>query len=216
MDDRLPGRTNTAVARGEVARATILEAAAELFAEYGYHATTLSQVGAQAGIKRPAVLHHFASKELLLHAVLDRHEQRFMRVRLEVAQYRGLAGIRQLIRITEFQEENRRRTMLWNMLLAESASPDSPLRARMRDDYEQFRFSITFLLGQAQEDGALRPGLDFTEEANIIIAFFNGMETSWLLDPEVPMVAIVERFLDERIERMRAPQPDAAVKAKRR
>ena len=209
MDDRLPGRTNTAVARGEVARATILEAAAALFAEYGYHATTLSQVGAQAGIKRPAVLHHFASKELLLHAVLDRHEQRFMQVRLEVAQYRGLAGIRQLIRIIEFQEENRQRTTLWNMLLAESASPDSPLRARMRDDYEQFRFSITFLLGQAQEDGELCPGLDFTEEANIIIAFFNGMETSWLLDPEVPMVAIVERFLDERIERMRAPLPDA-------
>ena len=191
--------------RGLTRRKEIVAVAAELFAEQGYHATTLAEVGAGVGIGRPAVLHHFASKEALVHAVLDEHERQFMAVRLRIAENRGLAGIRQMIEIIEFQYENRKRTMLWNMMLAESASPGAPLRARMIDNYEQFRVSVKWLLGQAEEDGELRTGVDFDREANVIIAFFNGMETSWLLDETVPIVEIVRTFLDDLIGRIAAP-----------
>lgn len=191
--------------RGLARRKEIVAVAAELFAEQGYHATKLSDVGARVGIGRPAVLHHFASKEALVHAVLDEHERQFMAVRLRIAENRGLAGIRQMIEIIEFQFENRKRTMLWNMMLAESASPSAPLRARMIDNYEQFRVSVKWLLGQAQQDGELKEGVDFDREANVIIAFFNGMETSWLLDETVPIVEIVRTFLDDLIDRIAAP-----------
>ena len=191
--------------RGLARRKEIVAVAAELFAEQGYHATKLSDVGARVGIGRPAVLHHFASKEALVHAVLDEHERQFMAVRLRIAENRGLAGIRQMIEIIEFQFENRKRTMLWNMMLAESASPSAPLRARMIDNYEQFRVSVKWLLGQAQQDGELKEGVDFDREANVIIAFFNGMETSWLLDENVPIVEIVRTFLDDLIDRIAAP-----------
>jgi len=193
------------VERGLARRKEIVAVAAELFAEQGYHATKLSDVGARVGIGRPAVLHHFASKEALVHAVLDEHERQFMAVRLRIAENRGLAGIRQMIEIIEFQFENRKRTMLWNMMLAESASPSAPLRARMIDNYEQFRVSVKWLLGQAQQDGELKEGVDFDREANVIIAFFNGMETSWLLDETVPIVEIVRTFLDDLIDRIAAP-----------
>jgi AcrR family transcriptional regulator len=199
------GRTDAGVARGEARRKALIVAAAELFAESGYHATRLADVGARAGIGRPAVLHHFESKEALVHAVLDEHERLFMAVRLRVAQHRGLAGIGQLVQIMEFQHEDRRRTTLWTMLLAESTSPTAPLRAQMIDNHNQFRFSITWLLGQAQEDGDLRPGVDFNREADVIIAFFNGLETSWLLDETVPIVDLARGFLDELITRIRKP-----------
>ncbi|HTR73858.1 MAG TPA: TetR/AcrR family transcriptional regulator [Solirubrobacterales bacterium] len=205
MSTRLRGRTDAAVARGEARRKAIIAAAGELFAESGYHATRLADVGARAGIGRPAVLHHFESKEALIHAVLDDHEEQFMAVRQRVAEHRGLAGIGELVQIMEFQHENRRRTTLWTMLLAESTSEAAPLRARMIDNYNQFRFSITWLLGQAQEDGALRPGVDFDREANVIIAFFNGLETSWLLDETVPIVDLARGFLEELVERIRKP-----------
>jgi AcrR family transcriptional regulator len=205
VNERPRGRTDAAVARGEVRRRAIIAAAAELFAESGYHATRLADVGARAGVGRPAVLHHFESKEALIHAVLDEHEQQFMAVRLRVAEHRGLAGIGQLVQIMEFQHEDRRRTTLWTMLLAESTSRTASLRARMIDNYNQFRLSITWLLGQAQEDGELRPGVDFDREANVIIAFFNGLETSWLLDKTVPIVDMARGFLDELIARIRKP-----------
>jgi AcrR family transcriptional regulator len=199
------GRTDAAVAKGEARRAAIVAAAAELFAESGYHATRLSDVGARAGIGRPAVLHHFESKEALVHAVLDEHERQFNAVRMRLVEYRGLAGLEQLVQIMEFQHEDRRRTTLWTMLLAESTSPGAPLRARMIENYNQFRFSVTWFLGQAKEDGDLRPDVDFDREANVIIAFFNGLETSWLLDESVPIVELARGFLAELIARIRKP-----------
>ncbi|MDO8186446.1 TetR family transcriptional regulator [Conexibacter sp. JD483] len=205
MSARPPGRTNTAVARGEARRAAIVAAATELFAEAGYHATTLSDVGARVGIKRPAVLHHFASKERLVHAVLDEHERRFNAVRIRIAQHRGLDALRQMIQVIEFQRDNPKRTVLWNMLLAESATPDAPMRERMLGNYNLFRFSVTFFLRQAEEDGELRPGVDFDREANALIAFFNGLETSWLLDPAVPIVDLARWFVDEMIARVQKP-----------
>jgi AcrR family transcriptional regulator len=205
VSERPRGRTDAAVIRGEARRKELIAAAAELFAESGYHATKLADVGARAGIGRPAVLHHFKSKDALVHAVLDEHERQFMVVRRRIAQHRGLAGIRQLVQIMEFQYENRRRTALWTMLLAESASPNTTLRARMIDNYNQFRFSITWLLGQAQEDGELRPGVDFDREANLTIAFFNGMESSWLLDETVQIVDMARGFLDDLIARIQKP-----------
>jgi AcrR family transcriptional regulator len=204
MTDRPRGRTDAAIARGEARREALVVAAAELFAESGYHATRLADVGARAGIGRPALLHHFNSKEALVHAVLDEHERKFMAVRLRIAQHRGLAGIRELVQIIEFQCEDRRRTTLWNMLLAESTSPNAPTRARMVDNYNQFRWSITWLLGHAREDGELRPGVDFDRQANTIIAYFNGLETSWLLDETVPIVEMARDFLAELVARIRA------------
>lgn len=50
----------------------ILDAAERHFAEYGYAATSLRQVIAEAGVNLAAVHYHFGSKEELLHAVVLR------------------------------------------------------------------------------------------------------------------------------------------------
>lgn len=48
----------------------VLDAAASLFVEQGYTATTLRQIAADLGIKAGSIYHHFASKEELFIAVL--------------------------------------------------------------------------------------------------------------------------------------------------
>ena len=53
-------------------RAAILEAAERLFAEHGYDATSLNQVGAAAGVSRGTLGYFFGSKAELYRAVLDR------------------------------------------------------------------------------------------------------------------------------------------------
>src|SRR5699024_5029146 len=55
-------------------RELILDAAAALFAERGYHGASLRDISRRAGISHPGMLHHFASKETLLGAVIDRLE----------------------------------------------------------------------------------------------------------------------------------------------
>ncbi|ATG50852.1 TetR family transcriptional regulator [Brachybacterium vulturis] len=55
-------------------REAILDAAAALFAERGYHGASLRDISREVGISHPGMLHHFSSKEALLGAVVDRLE----------------------------------------------------------------------------------------------------------------------------------------------
>ncbi|WP_345424709.1 helix-turn-helix domain-containing protein [Pseudonocardia xishanensis] len=56
-------------------RERILRAASVLFADRGYPAVTIDDVGEAAGISGPSVYHHFAGKQELLLAALDRGDE---------------------------------------------------------------------------------------------------------------------------------------------
>ncbi|MBW3607165.1 MAG: TetR/AcrR family transcriptional regulator, partial [Actinobacteria bacterium] len=53
-------------------REQLLEAAAHLFADRGFHAVGIDDIGAAAGISGPGVYRHFPSKAALLEALCDR------------------------------------------------------------------------------------------------------------------------------------------------
>lgn len=53
-------------------REQLLESAAALFAERGFHAVGIDDIGAAAGISGPGVYRHFPSKQALLAALCDR------------------------------------------------------------------------------------------------------------------------------------------------
>ena len=53
------------------ARAAILEAATRLMAAHGFDGMALQDVASAVGVSKPAVLHHFPSKEHIRRAVID-------------------------------------------------------------------------------------------------------------------------------------------------
>lgn len=57
--------------RGRRSREEILEVASRLMAERGYAATSLSALGAETGLPKSAIYHHFTSKAGLLSAVME-------------------------------------------------------------------------------------------------------------------------------------------------
>lgn len=69
----------------ESTRDRILRVAAEKFAQKGYHATGVAELGDAAGIKRGALYYHIGSKEDLLYQLSRRH--------VEEALTRGLAVV---------------------------------------------------------------------------------------------------------------------------
>ena len=59
-------------------RELLLGAAADLFAERGYHAVGIDDIGSAAGITGPGVYRHFTSKQALLESLCDRAMTRML------------------------------------------------------------------------------------------------------------------------------------------
>lgn len=64
--------TRNRQARAEATRKALLDAAYALFTEHGYAGTSTPEICALAGITRGALYHHFADKQDLFRAVLER------------------------------------------------------------------------------------------------------------------------------------------------
>lgn len=64
-------------ARGRT-RARLLTTAGRLFAERGYHGTSIAELGAAAGISGPGLYKHFPNKEALLGELLVSCSERLL------------------------------------------------------------------------------------------------------------------------------------------
>ncbi|MGQ0653502.1 MAG: TetR/AcrR family transcriptional regulator [Betaproteobacteria bacterium] len=77
---------------GELVRERILDRAERLFAQRGYHGTSLREVARACGMRQSHVQYHYGSKESLFRAVFERRVLPMNRLRLErlaAAEVRG-------------------------------------------------------------------------------------------------------------------------------
>src|SRR5438093_9113222 len=68
---RMKSKRRTQTERREETRELVLAAAARVFAQRGFHATSLDAIAEEAGFSRGAVYYNFADKEELFLELLD-------------------------------------------------------------------------------------------------------------------------------------------------
>ena len=182
-------RYATLFAKGEDRRQRILAVAQRLMTRNGGRGTTLSQIAQEAGVTTAGLLHHFESKEQLLHAVLDARDAD------DLAHVDITGGVvEQLERVTERFERSPGLIGLFTVLLTENLDPDAPLHDRFLGRYQDAVAIVAEVIRRGQNAGRYRTDLDPAVKAVEIIAFLYGMETSWLLDPSIPLADVFRGY----------------------
>jgi AcrR family transcriptional regulator len=193
MSDRTNG-----YARGRARREQIVEAATELFARSGYRNATILEIAQNAGISRTGLLHHFASKEALLEAVLMKRDAD------DEAGFGPtpdpLGGLQRLVRLAQHNADVRHIVGLFAVLSAEAGDPQHPAHDYFVRRYEHAFASFRTSLAQALDAGILVPDVDLDHEARALIALMDGLQIQWLLAPDaVDMAAELQAEMQKLV-----------------
>ncbi|EHI12854.1 TetR/AcrR family transcriptional regulator [Mycolicibacterium thermoresistibile] len=189
----------TLLAKGEDRRQRILAVAERLLARNGWRNTSLAQIAKEAGVSPAGLLHHFESKEALLNAVLDARDA-------DDDAHADRSGdlIAEIARVAERFDRAPHLVGTFTVLLVENIQPEAPLHDRMLARQRAAIDIVADLIRRGQESGRYRSDFDAATKAVEIIAFVNGMETSWLLDPSIPVAEVFKGYA-EMLERDFAP-----------
>ena len=195
---RGPGRAMKSVsAKGEARRELIVDAATRLVARNGSRGTNLAEIAAEAGVSQSGLLYHYPSKEVLLNAVLDRRDETEDEILWQDADA-GL-GILDVIADNVTRWASHSHTVgMHTVLVVENLGDDGVLHPRLASRYHLTVDRISSVLAAAQDRGEIRGDVDSRLKAIEIIAFINGLETAWLLDPEIPVAMTAKAWATQQ------------------
>jgi AcrR family transcriptional regulator len=194
---------DTLLAKGEDRKQRILAVAQRLLTRNGWRNTTLAQIAGEAGVSPAGLLHHFESKEQLLHAVLDVRDA-------DDDAHADRAGdlISEIAAVADRFHRSPELVGTFTVLLAENIDPDAPLHDRLLTRYQDAVDIITELIRRGQRAGRYRMDMDVTVKAVQILAFITGMETTWLINPSIPLTEVFKEYA-ESLARDMAPASSA-------
>jgi AcrR family transcriptional regulator len=200
-------RTRTSVRDRDDTRARILTAAYTIFAERGYHAATIDSIARASGLTRAGLLHHFAGKQELLLALLDRRDEELEVLRsgsgVGPASTAGdlLVSIETIIRSILAQREL---VALAHALSAEATDSEHPAHEWLVERYRRLRASLTEAFELSFRRGELERRADPAILAALSLAATEGLEAQWLADPDAVNVEKGIELLNAMIlERLR-------------
>ncbi|MBF0817696.1 TetR/AcrR family transcriptional regulator [Microbacterium paludicola] len=184
--------------RGEYAktarrREEILDAAFDVFSQSGYLNSTLSEIAKQAGMTMPGLTHHFATKAVLLEAVLRERDIDAGRL---LKDRHGVDLLNGLLTIAARDEADPTLTQLYTLLSAEATSEDHPAHQFFQDRYTLILETVTRALEEAAERGDLREGIEPAAAAQMYAALSDGLQLQRLYRTGgEPHVVLIRSFL---------------------
>ena len=202
MSDQRPYAT--LLAKGEDRRQRILAVAQRLLTRYGWRNTTLGRIAREAGVTPAGLLHHFESKDQLLHAVLaarDDYDEAYQDNASDDI-LEQLAGVADRFRKVPDL------VGMYVVLLLENIDPDAPLHDRLFDRYRAAVDTLADAIRRGQGSGRFHTDLDPAVKAVEIVAFLYGMETSWLLDPSIPVQEVFQQYVRSLELQLTSPAGD--------
>lgn len=187
----MPRPYDTLLAKGEDRKQRILDVAQRLLTRNGWRNTTLAQIAGEAGVSPAGLLHHFESKEQLLHAVLDARDR-------DDDAHADREGdlIAEIAQVADRFDRAPELVGTFTVLLVENILPEAPLHERLLARQRDAIDIVAEGIRRGQAAGRYRTDIDAAVKAVEILAFINGMETTWLLDPSIPLAKVFKEYAE--------------------
>jgi AcrR family transcriptional regulator len=185
---------------GEERRAAILESALAVFAERGYHASSIDDIAREGGVSKALIYEHFASKQDLYAVLLEQHAGELFSALAEAISEAGRSASARLEvgfdAFYHFVEEHR---VAWRMLFREATDPEAVAVL------DRITAEVTnFVAGVIAEDPGARRNEDDAETrehgvqviAQLIVGAVQALANWWADHQELPRERIVEMTMD--------------------
>lgn len=202
----MPPQKGQRQARGLARRQQILDTGLNLFAANGYRATSLAAIADAVGLTEAGVLHHFRSKEELVLAVLAHRDVADPDAEAHVAEPGG--GLESLRRIPALARTLLDRPALMrfdSVVQGEGIAEGGPVLVHFRQRMRFIRQALAGMLEEGVRRGEVRQDVDVDGVATEIVAFMDGIQTQWLLDPEhIDLEAAYRHYVDNLARQLRA------------
>jgi AcrR family transcriptional regulator len=168
--------------RAQDSRDEILKAATELFANRGFHETSMSEVARAAKVSKALIFWHFKSKEELFVAVLARLLEPYV---IDFAEEAGALDEKaQLLKLIEsylrFVHENAGSIRFFVAQILHDERTKNSLSSQVLALYDGYRALVTDLVERAQNKGMCSLAYPPAASAAFLLASLNGLLLSYL------------------------------------
>lgn len=190
-------------------RERIVEAAAELFAERGFHATAMTSIAEAAGLSQTGLLHHFPAKEELLAAVLEQRDLRDLQTLAAQRDHppRGWEVWDDMVTLVALNDGRQGLVRLFTSLAGEAVDPAHPGHDWLRAHHRSAVSSLAEALHEAARDGSADEAVPAEQLARQAVALMDGLQVQWLMDPAVDMAADFAAWVDTVRQRWGTSSP---------
>jgi AcrR family transcriptional regulator len=191
------------VARGDARRTRILAAATREFGRKGYESTRIADIARSAGVTDAGVLHHFATKQDLFMAVVERREEVYQSITLPIGSVRELFdGVIGAVRLAAQEPELLRFRV---MLTGASRIEGHPVEGRAQRTLEHALDSFIPLVEDRIAAGEIAEGTDPQQLILELLALNEGIRDQWSTLPDrIDYVAVFTAAANGLYDRVRA------------
>jgi AcrR family transcriptional regulator len=172
-----------------------VDAASRLFAEHGYHRTSLAQVARAAGMSQAGLLHHFKGKDVLLLAVLAFHDRSWAS-RFAPPEHGLSQLLDHMLDVLREEVNSTGLTRLFVTTASEATDPAHPAHDYFRRRFELMRMNNALAVRASVEAGLVRADVDPDAVGRALVAASDGLKVQWLMDPSFDLVEHVRGHLE--------------------
>ncbi len=168
----------------EKARRSIIESAAQVFAEKGYHKTKMDDIAEKLGVSKGAIYQYFKSKEQIFVEVIDF----FMQFKKDEVMSIILSDNPMRIASAEFLEmkiDRALQTQSFGLDLFLEAARNESLRERMAEKYQRIYDEFIGHTEELKEKGVIKKDAEVGVVWRGIVALRDGLISSILLGVNV-------------------------------